>query len=232
MQPYFQDDLVTLYQGDCLEIMQTFSEESFDCVITDPPYSDRTHSNAKSNKNKGHGNTTIDFASADSFDLTSCFELLGKLSKGWVVATIDYNHAFQFETEPPAGLTQKRIGVWMKTNPMPQISADRPSQGWEAITYLHKADKKSTWNGGGSHGNYISPLATATGHPTPKPLAMVTSFVERFTNHGDLILDPFAGGGTTLLAARNMGRKVIGIEMDEKYCELIANRLSQQAFDF
>lgn len=229
---YFQDDLVTLYHGNSLEIMAGLDSESIDAVITDPPYSERTHGNAKSNKGKGHGNSTIDFQSFTEAELLSAFEEMGRLTKSWVVATLDYNHAFKFETEPPTGLVQKRIGVWVKTNPMPQISADRPAQGWEAIAYLHRADKKSSWNGGGSAGNYISSLASPTGHPTPKPLQMVSSFVDRFSKHGDLILDPFAGGGTTLLAARNLGRHVIGVEIDEQYCELIAKRLQQQAFDF
>ena len=231
MKPYYESELVTLYHADSFEVMSTMEEESIDCVITDPPFTERTHKGARKNTNKG----VQDLITFDSFteeQLYSSFEKLGKITKGWVVSSLDYHHAFKFEDSPPENLRQMRIGVWVKKNATPQISGDRPAQGWEAISYLHRKDKKAVWNGGGHHGNYVTNIPTATGHPTPKSLTMLSSFVERFTNLGDTILDPFAGGGTTLVAARNLGRKVIGVELDEKYCELIANRLSQEAFDF
>ena len=231
MKPYYESELVTLYHADSFEVMQTMEEESIDCVITDPPFTERTHKGARKNTNKG----VQDLITFDSFtekQLYSSFEKLGKITKGWVVSSLDYHHAFKFEDLPPENLRQMRIGVWVKKNATPQISGDRPAQGWEAISYLHRKDKKAVWNGGGHHGNYVTNIPTATGHPTPKSLAVLSSFVERFTNLGDTIFDPFAGGGTTLVAARNLGRKVIGVELEEKYCELIANRLSQEAFDF
>lgn len=229
-QIYYEDRNVTLYLGDAFEVMAAMADQSIDAVITDPPYTERTHSKFT----KVVGNTIEQGIAFDSFTderLKQALSECGRLSKGWVIATLDYNHAFSFETDPPIGLRQMRIGVWVKNNYTPQISGDRPAQGWEAISYLHKPHK-AVWNGGGQSGNYVSNLATPTGHPTPKPVSMVTSFVERFTNHGDIILDPFAGGGTTLLAARNLGRQAIGVEREERYCEIIANRLSQQAFDF
>jgi site-specific DNA-methyltransferase (adenine-specific) len=231
MKPYYQDELVTLYNTDCFKVMKSFEDEHFDVVITDPPYSERTHKNAKSNYEKGYGNSRINFDSFTEEDLFEAYDEMARLTKGWIISNIDYNHAFHFETDPPKTMRQLRIGVWVKNNPMPQISGDRPSQGWEAISYLFKKDKRASWNANGAHGNYVTNLATPTGHPTPKPLSIVSSFVERFSNLGDLILDPFAGGGTTLVAGRNLGRRVIGCEIDEKYCELIARRLSQQSFD-
>jgi site-specific DNA-methyltransferase (adenine-specific) len=233
MKPYFQNEEVTLYHGDSFQVMATLEDESIDCVITDPPYTARTHKNAKKNDSKlGYGVKAIHFESFTEELLFSAYNEMARLTKAWIVSNIDYNYAFLFEESPPQGMTQKRIGVWVKNNPMPQISGDRPSQGWEAITYLHKVGTRSVWHGGGLHGNYVTNLARPTGHPTPKPLSMVSSFVERFTKPNDLILDPFAGGGTTLLAARNLGRRAIGVEIDEAYCELIAKRLSQEAFDF
>jgi site-specific DNA-methyltransferase (adenine-specific) len=229
MSVYFQTDTVTLYHGDSFEVMAGMADEFVDCVITDPPYTERTHKKSRANTPDGV-REGISFSSFTEEKLTESLSECGRVTRGWVIATLDYNHAFNFETNPPNGLRQMRIGVWLKNNPMPQITGDRPAQGWEAISYLH-GSKKAVWNGGGSHGNYVSNLATPTGHPTPKPVKMFSSFVERFSNPNDLIFDPFAGGGTTLVAAHNMGRRAIGVELDEKYCEIIAKRLSQQSFD-
>jgi site-specific DNA-methyltransferase (adenine-specific) len=230
-QPYFQNELVTLYHGDSFEVMASMADESVDCVITDPPFTERTHKGARKNTATGVQDL-IHFDSFTEEKLHIAFEQLARVTKGWVVSSLDYAHAFSFDENPPKGLRQMRIGVWVKKNATPQISGDRPAQGWEAISYLHRLDKKAVWNGGGHHGNYVTNIPQATGHPTPKSLSMVSSLVERFSNPSDLIFDPFAGGGTTLLAARNLGRRVIGVELEEKYCELIANRLSQEAFDF
>jgi site-specific DNA-methyltransferase (adenine-specific) len=232
LKPYYEDQGITLYHGDAFEFMESMQDGSVDAVITDPPYSARTHKNAKKNDPAlGYGVKAVDFDSFTDEMLYQAYDEMARITKSWIVSNIDYNHAFRFETQPPQGMTQKRIGVWVKNNPMPQISADRPGQGWEAISYLHKEGGRSVWNGGGLHGNYVTNLASPTGHPTPKPLTMVQSFIERFTNEGDLVLDPFAGGGTTLLAARNLGRKAVGVEMDEKWCKLIVSRLGQGAFD-
>jgi site-specific DNA-methyltransferase (adenine-specific) len=231
MSLYYQDDLVTLHHGDSREGLTSMPDRSVAVVITDPPYSENTHQMAKSNRGKGHGARDIKFKSFTDADLFLMLAECGRISDRWVIANLDYKHAFKVDAEPPTGLRTLRIGVWVKTNPMPSISADRPAQGWEAIAYMHREDTKPMWNGGGKHGNYILPTAQNEGHPTSKPLPMISDWVRRFTNHGDTILDPFAGSGTTLRAAVDNGRKAIGYELDEAYCEVIAKRLSQGALD-
>lgn len=232
MSLYYEDEHVTLYHGDCREVLAELGDKSIDAIITDPPYTERTHKMAKSNKGKGHGTKSINFSPFTDSDLIAALTECGRVSRRWVIATLAYQHAFKLEEQPPPGLRMMRIGAWVKTNPMPQISADRPGTGWESIAYLHRDDVKSCWNGGGRAGNYVLPVVQNEGHPTVKPLSMVQDFVRRFTNPGDTILDPFAGSGTTLRAAIDEGRKAIGVELKERYCEIIATRLAQGAFDF
>lgn len=231
-RPYYEDEWVTLYHADSREFLHEIADQSVDCVITDPPYSERTHKNATSNRagERDHPLATGGaraFASWTDADLRDLLAHLGHLTRGWVVATLDYAHAAEFDKAPPEGLRVLRLGVWVKTNPTPQISGDRPAQGWESIAYMHRADVRPKWNGGGRAGNFVTPLPPPEGHPTAKPLGMVAEWVRWFSNPGDTILDPFAGSGTTLRAAKDEGRKAIGIELDERYCEVIARRLSQ-----
>lgn len=238
MKPYYQDDLVTLFHGDSREGLATMADRSVSVVITDPPYSERTHEGTRSNSDraKGHGNRVLSgsfgFDSITVDELEQALVQMGRVSSGWVVATLDYKHAFHFDWRPPEGLRMLRVGVWVKPNPMPQISGDRPGQGWEAIAFMHRDDLRPKWNGGGRSGVWHSATSQNIGHPTAKPLSMIRDWVSLFSNVGDTILDPYAGSGTTLRAASDLGRKAIGYEIDERYCEVAAKRLGQQAFDF
>lgn len=225
--PYYSDEFVTLYHGDAFEIMLTFADRSVDLVVTDPPYDDRTHGMARTNKGRGHGNRAIHFTAFDHAKQTSTFAELGRITRRWVVSTLATSDAFAFDLEPPPGLRCLRVGVWLKSNPMPQISADRPGMGWEPIVYMHRADTAPMWNGGGRAGNYRLNSVAGSGHPTSKPIAMVSDWVRLFSNPGDLVLDPFAGSGTTLRAAKDEGRRAIGVEIDERFCEIAAKRLAQ-----
>ena len=141
---------------------------------------------------------------------------------------MEWRHITEFEKEPPNGWEFVRFGVWIKTNPMPQISADRPAQGWEGIAYMHSlSGEKKRWNGGGSHGNYVGSIVTDGNHPTGKPVPLFSQFIDRFTGLGDTVLDPFMGSGTTGVCAVDLSRKFIGIEREQKYFDIACQRIEQ-----
>lgn len=225
MKPVIIGDAM-LYLGDCIEILPFLGK--VDAVITDPPYGETTHSNAKSNRGKGHGNTTIDFASITAEQLAEILGWCGEICPRWLIATMEWRHIAAFDKSPPMHWELIRFGIWLKTNPMPQISADRPAQGWEGIAYMHSTTGgEKYWNGGGKHGNYVGAIVTDGAHPTGKPLPLFGQFVSNFTNHGDKVLDPFMGSGTTGVAAISQGRKFIGIERDERYFEIACKRIER-----
>ena len=85
------------------------------------------------------------------------------------------------------------------------------------------------WNGHGRHAYWEYHIVSGGPHPTTKPLPLMAEIVRDFTQPSDTILDPFMGSGTTLVAAKRLGRKAIGIEREEKYCEIAAKRLAQGA---
>ena len=227
--PYYQDDLVTLYHGDAFKLLADMSDQSVDLVLTDPPYTERTHENmvqksAGGGKKRGVG----EFSAFNDQQLVNVLQESGRVSRGWVIATLDYLHAMRLDETPPPGLKCQRVGVWVKPNATPQITGDRPAQGWEAISYFHRERGRSKWNGGGHHGNYVQNTVSGLGHPTSKPLPIMEDLVRKFTDEGATILDPFAGSGSTLRAAKNLGRRAIGFEIEERYCEIAARRLAQE----
>lgn len=237
MKPYYEDHLVTLYHGDAREHLAEMEDRSVDCVITDPPYDARTHNMARSNSTQNSvsgkgsrvlsGGSLVRFESWDHAAQIAFFTELGRITRRWVVSNLATDTAFRFELDPPPGLRVLRIGAWVKTNPMPMIAADRPAMGWEPLAYMHRVDIKPTWNGGGKAANYVLPTSQGSGHPTQKPIAMVAEWVRRFTEPGDLIFDPCAGSGTTLRAAKDEGRRCVGWEVREDFCEMTAKRLAQ-----
>ena len=182
---------------------------------------------AKTNKGAGHGVKAIHFEAIALKDLKAILTNCASLCDRWVVATMEWRHVAALDYEPPPGLRFMRMGVWIKRNGMPQISADRPAQGWEAIAYLHNADHKPVWNGGGRAANFVTNVEHGE-HPTTKPTEVFGPLVELFSDKGNLILDPFMGSGTTLRAAKDLGRRAIGIELEERYCEIAARRMAQE----
>ena len=207
----------TLYLADCMEVLPTLPK--VDAVITDPPYGARTHAGARTGADGGV--VLIDFACLpDEQFIPLCLQLVEKASR-WVVMSCEWRHAAMLEGFGAL----VRLGVWVKPNGSPQFTGDRPGTGWEAIACLHREGKKR-WNGGGHHAVWTFPKTDGE-HPTQKPLALVSKWVQQFTDHAETILDPFMGSGTTGVAAIQLGRKFIGIEREPKYFDIACERISR-----
>jgi site-specific DNA-methyltransferase (adenine-specific) len=216
MKPYYQDEWVTLYHGDCLEITEWLNA---DVLVTDPPYGQ----NYKSNMNRGNRTNWHDVINGDAnAELRDkSLELWGDEKAGLVFGT--------WKVEKPQ--QTKQTVIWDKTpcGFMGDLSIPFGSAHEEIYCI-----GKTGWTGT-REASIINVQMLMSGdsnrpdHPTPKPIGLMEKLISKTTG---VIADPFAGSGATLVAARNLGRKVIGIELEEKYCKLIADRLSQQVFVF
>lgn len=231
MKPYYDHAGITIYHGDCREILPSLPP--VDLVLTDPPYSDAVRDGALTRADQApiQGKQFVPF----SIDETALREILSasaRILRRWAVVFCDWRHASSFGLNAPIGLRHVRFGVWNKPDGAPQFTGDRPAPGWEAISFLHKDSVKLQWNGGGRRSVWTCGVERQNGHPTPKPLSLMADMVQLFSDNGETILDPFMGSGTTLRAAKDLGRKAIGIEIEEKYCEIAAKRLSQEVFNF
>jgi len=209
----------TLYLGNCREILPTLPK--VDAVITDPPYADRTHKMAKTNKGAGHGKTLVTFAALSDEDFAACLREWLAAATGWCVATCDYRHA-RLAFDMPEFV---RLGAWVKPNPMPQISADRPGQGFETVLILHAGEKKKAWNRGGGSGVWTIPTVGTAEVSTQKPVALLRAFVSDFTSYGEVVADPFMGSGTTGVACMELGRRFVGIERDPERFDIACRRI-------
>ena len=224
IEPKRLTDAVTLYEGDCFAAMREMEDASVDAVITDPPYAEKTHAGARGAR-PGVKFTTVPIITFDSLSddgfLDLCRESV-RVARRWVLMTCDWRHAALAENSECGVI---RCGVWVKPNAAPQFTGDRPGTGWEAVLMLHRKGKKR-WNGGGHHAVWTHGVERGNVHPTQKPLALVRRWVELFTDPGETILDPFAGSGTTGIAAEREGRKAILIEKDPRYAQTIRRRLT------
>lgn len=216
MKPYYEDDFVTLYHGDCLEQTQWLEA---DVLVTDPPYGMAYKSGMdRGNRTEWHENINGDDSP----------ELRDNILKNWGTekAAIVFG---TWRVERPE--QTKQLVIWDKGNSAGMGDLSIPFGPSHEDIYIIG---KNGWTGK-REPSVIRAQMLMSGdkqrpnHPTPKPIGLMEKLVSKTLG---VVADPFAGSGATLVAARNLGRKAIGVELEEKYCEIIATRLSQQAFNF
>jgi site-specific DNA-methyltransferase (adenine-specific) len=260
VKPYFEEDGITIYHGDCREVLPGLV---FDCSVTSPPYGQiRDYTNA--------------FVSLDWKPIIS--HLATGLKDGgvivWNVAdqVIDGSESgesfMQALWARECGLRLHDTMIYCK-NGVTFPNSNRYLPSFEYMFVFSKGkpkhfnglkDRKNAMGGRVLRGTkrekngvlkpahrngqlypefglrfnwwIISPIQEPTGHPAMMPLDMALAHIQTWTAAGDVVLDPFMGSGTTLRAAKDLGRRAIGIELEEKYCEIAVKRLRQKVLQF
>lgn len=224
--PYYEDDLVTLYHGDCREVLPALEPAAL--LLTDPPYGIAKGA-AVSRRNM----TAVEDWTGLGHNAPVAVWRAGAqlLADAWIV---------EFGAQVHDGFALHGSHVeqgWAPSNMyalVKQAPAPTPRPGFASAIELGLVSRKGSpdWHGGGYTPNRwvgLTPNRTRedVGHPTQKPLEPFAALVRALCPPSGLVLDPFAGSGTTLLAAKNEGRRAIGVEIDERYCEIAARRLAQ-----
>lgn len=210
IKPYYEESGITIYHGDCREILPTLTK--VDLVLTDPPYGMNFQSNHRAVKH-------LKIVGDDVLDVILIRNIISMADR----ASYIFCRWDNLKDMPPP----KSVVAWIKNNWSMGDLLHEHGRQWEAICFYP-----------GSNHEFIKRIpdvinADRTGnndHPTEKPSGLLRVLLE--ANVGETILDPFMGSGTTLRAAKDLGRQAIGIEIEEKYCEIAVKRLRQEVLPF
>jgi DNA modification methylase len=226
VKPYYQDDAVTIYHGDCRKVLPHLGP--IDATVTDPPYG--VGLAAKRAKQRGVGvvSRTGSYSFADTpeylksvvvpiveecRDVSRCVALTPGTRNLWLYPPADDVGCFY----SAAGTGMGRWG----------FTCSQPILFYGSDPYLRTGRGSRANSCGQTYPNDANEYA----HPCAKPLPMMRWLVVRASLENETVLDPFMGSGTTLAAAKYSNRKAIGIEIEERYCEIAAKRCAQEVLD-
>jgi len=205
-----------MYHGDCIKVMKSFKDNTFDMVLTDPPYIVNYHDRT--------GRTIPNDSQGDW--LQPAFREIARVLKptGVIISFYGWNRVDQF------------MSAWRVANlqPIGHLVFCKEYASRVGL-FRHQHENAFVLGKSGSHPTSNFPISDVrhwkyTGnryHPTQKPVSAMKKLIEAFTQTGDLILDPFMGSGTTLLAAKILKRRSVGIEIDRKFYDVAKNRLQR-----
>ncbi len=228
----------TLHCEDSIAGMTTLHDQQIDVTISDPPYEAAAHTKQRRVKRGDICETeSLPFAAITIEQREQAGWHIARVTKRWALVFCQVEAAAMWAAaivSAPFGFEYVRTMVWVKPDAMPQFTGDRPGMGYESIVVCHRKGKKR-WNGGGRVGVFVEnknagrPVGESAPHPTTKPLPLMLDLVELFSEPGELILDPFAGSGSTLVAACQAGRRAVGWELDANYHAIACRRLRGEA---
>ena len=261
MTPYYEDDAVTIYHGDCREVLPTLE---FDGLVTSPPYAEQRAGLYDGIPEARYPEFTVEWmnAAADGISTTgsALINIRENISGGEMA---DYLHHTRLAVRA-AGWYEVDELIWVKPDGPPLGHPKRPRRSWERILWFARTRQPvvfATANGQASSRIGLSGVGAAssqwvngqsdelkcgisrspdycvvsvrdrpsgTDHPAVFPEKVAAWMFRTITAEGSTVVDPFMGSGSTLVAAKYGGRKAIGIEVEERYCEIAVKRLAQE----
>ena len=219
---YPQDFINKVIQGDCLEVMKGIPDKSMDLVLTDPPYGMAYQSSRRTDK---HEKIELDDSIEWFRDFArESFRILKDDTHIYAFCN-DYATSYFRDWLKEAGFTPKRALVWVKNN---HTSGDLEGDYGNKTEFCIYAQKGRRLLNGNRDTNVLESKRQNTDlHPTEKPLDLISKLIQKSSIEGDIVFDPFLGSGTTAVAAKQLGRKYIGIELSQKYVDIANERLKQ-----
>ena len=216
-KPYYQDSHVTIYNADCREILPLL--DPVDLVLTDPPYLLPSLSGGGAFGNRGHLQNTRNFT-----DKGVDYSFLDPFKNWFVFCNLN-----QLPTLLDFASKKDRHNVltMCKNNPVPTVN----NKYLPDVEYVVHGFSTGRLFGNYNHKScfeFVNVGNKTSGHPNEKPLGFIKRLVVLGSQENETVLDPFMGSGTTLRAAKDLNRKAIGIELEEKYCEIAVERLRQE----
>ena len=247
MEAYYDHAGITIYHGDCREVLPGLGRD-VTCFVMSPPYNQRIETFKPSGMQKNWNWTNkISAGYSDSMDelayqAVQVEVLQACASRITEDGSLFYNHKWRWRDGlaiyPLAWIDNATISlrlrqelVWSRDG-SPTLNARMFAPSDERIYWLVAGRHKWNQSQVGKMTVWSIPSHKRDKHPCSFPVEIPRRCILATTDEGDVVCDPFMGSGTTLRAAKDLGRKAIGIEIEEKYCEIAAKRLQQEVFDF
>jgi site-specific DNA-methyltransferase (adenine-specific) len=216
-----------LMQGDCLELMRDIPDGSVDMVLTDPPYKVISGGNLSANrpmgmlsKNDGkifkHNNIGFSDYLPELYRVMACRSHIYLM-----VNLVNLEDAMRCVRE--AGFKVHNLLIWNKNNATPNRWY---MKNVEYVIFARKGKAKTIFNPSSKTCHAFRNVALGRLHPTQKPVELMQHYIENSSEVGETVLDPFMGSGTTGVACKNLGRKFIGIELDEEYFQIARDQIN------
>ena len=226
-----------LYNDDCLKVLGKIGDDTVDLIVTDPPYNLGEFAKSRAANLQNMRDNFFVAAGWDNVSYDEWKELMNSFFKEAARVSKVGGSLLMFmsimkletiiEMAQQHGFYYKTVGVWHKTNPMPRNMNLHFINSTEPWLYFVYKKKTGTFNNDGKalH-DFIETSVTPKrekeygAHPTQKPLDLIKFFVKTLSNEGDLVIDPFMGSGTSAVAAKELNRNFIGVELDENYYKI------------